>query len=134
MMPKIGDRVHVRPAEGEAVQRGRDLFGQFLPPDGAEVVWDAYHQQRLQDGSLVLRPEHYHRARLEAALPQREQAAEALKARLEALKGQGPKADPKELEACSKELAALEAERKQMVAQLEALEGRGPKKSTGGEG
>ena len=133
-MPKIGDRVHVTPAPGEAVQRGRDLFGQFLPPNGAEVVWDAYHQQRLQDGSLVLPPEHYHRARLEVALRQREQAAQARKAQLEALKSQGAKADPKEVEACGKELAALEAERKQMVAQLEALEGRGPKKSTGGEG
>lgn len=64
-MPKPGDRVFVRPVKGEAVQRGRDLFGQFLPPEGAEVTWELYHQQRLQDGSILLPPAHYHAERID---------------------------------------------------------------------
>lgn len=46
----------MRPASAERIQRGAGLFGQFLPDDGAEVVWDEFHAARLQDGSIRLGP------------------------------------------------------------------------------
>lgn len=67
-MPNLGDRVHVRPAKGCVVQRGKDLFEQFLHADGAEVLWDTYHEARLADGSLLLSPASYHAQRIESRL------------------------------------------------------------------
>lgn len=54
MHPCIGDRVFVMPAKGELVQRGADLFDQFLPQAGAWVVWDSFHVARIRDGSIVM--------------------------------------------------------------------------------
>ena len=54
-MPNFGDRVYVRPAAGLQVQRAVGMYGQFLPEDGAEVVWDEFHHARLADGSIGLR-------------------------------------------------------------------------------
>lgn len=53
-MPNFGDRVYVRPAAGLQVQRAAGMYGQFLPPEGTEVVWDEFHHSRLADGSIVL--------------------------------------------------------------------------------
>lgn len=53
-MPNIGDRVYVRPAPGLQVQRAAGMYGQFLPPDGMDVLWDDFHEARLCDGSIHL--------------------------------------------------------------------------------
>ncbi len=53
-MPNFGDRVHVRPAPGLQVQRAAGMYGQFLPPDGMEVVWDEFHAARLAAGEVTL--------------------------------------------------------------------------------
>lgn len=53
-MPNIGDRVYVRPRPGHQVQRGAGLYGQFLPDDGMEVLWDEFHQARANDGSMLV--------------------------------------------------------------------------------
>lgn len=50
--PEIGDRVYVKPSPGEMVQRGANMFEQFLPPAGAWVIWDSFHVSRLCDGSI----------------------------------------------------------------------------------
>ena len=53
-MPNLGDRVYVRPASGLQVQRASGMYGQFLPADGMEVLWDEFHHARLADGSIHL--------------------------------------------------------------------------------
>jgi len=56
-MPNFGDRVFVRPRDGQRVQRGAGLHGQFLPDEGQSVLWDEFHQARLHDGSLLIEDE-----------------------------------------------------------------------------
>lgn len=51
-MPNIGDRVHVRPRGALQVQRGDNLFGQVLPAEGMDCVWDDYLQARMQEGAI----------------------------------------------------------------------------------
>ena len=99
---QFGERVHVRPRPGHRVQRGKDLFDQFLPAEGQEVTWDEFHQARLQDGSILLPPEHYHAERLAGALT-REREAHAL------LEG-------KEAEVCAARIEALSEEREALLA------------------
>jgi hypothetical protein len=62
--PSLGQKVRVWPAVGVRVQDGADRFGQFLSPDGREVVWDVYWARRLLDGSV-----HLHDPRPAAAPP-----------------------------------------------------------------
>lgn len=55
--PRIGERVRVRPANPSiAVQRGEGLYGQFLPPDGQECLWDEFLHRRLCEGSVTWEP------------------------------------------------------------------------------
>jgi len=54
-MPHHGDRVFVRPSRPtEQVQRGEGLYGQFIAPEGQEVVCDGFISARLTDGSLIV--------------------------------------------------------------------------------
>ncbi len=68
-MPRIGDRLVVRPRHGLQVQRGADLFGQVLPQEGQEVTWDHYLEGRHQAGEIELGPEHYAGHRPAAVAP-----------------------------------------------------------------
>jgi hypothetical protein len=54
--PKIGERVLVVPREGLRVQRGEFMYGQFLPPQGQEVLWDEFLHQRLNEGAITWEP------------------------------------------------------------------------------
>jgi len=57
MIPTIGERVHVRPSRsGLRVQRGDNLFNQFLPDEGADCIWDNFLAQRLSEGAVVVSP------------------------------------------------------------------------------
>jgi len=52
--PLNGQRVRAIPSPGVQIQRSAKSFGQFLPPEGDEVIFDNYHRQRLQEGSLLV--------------------------------------------------------------------------------
>lgn len=68
--PRDGERVSVRPASPALrVQRGDGLHGQFLPPEGAECIWDAFLHRRWLEGAIVWQP-------LERAAPDPTRAAE----------------------------------------------------------
>lgn len=55
--PRMGERVVARPTNPRVpVQRGAGLFGQFLPPEGQEVLWDQFLHQRLAEGSIAWAP------------------------------------------------------------------------------
>jgi hypothetical protein len=54
--PKIGERVRVIPTDGRRVQRGEFMFGQFLPPQGQEVLWDDFLHARLSEGAIRWEP------------------------------------------------------------------------------
>ena len=38
------------------VQRGENMYGQFLPPDGQEVLWDEFLHRRFNEGALSWKP------------------------------------------------------------------------------
>lgn len=51
--PRIGERVYVRPSNPAVrVQRGDGLYTQFLPAEGAEVLWDEFLHRRLCEGAI----------------------------------------------------------------------------------
>lgn len=55
--PRTGERVHVRPSNPSVpVQRGDGLFGQFLPPQGQECLWDDFLHRRWCEGSVTWSP------------------------------------------------------------------------------
>lgn len=55
--PRMGERVRVRPTNPLVpVQRGARLYGQFLPAEGQEVLWDEFLHQRLVEGSIAWAP------------------------------------------------------------------------------
>lgn len=55
--PQIGERVYVRPTNPSVrVQRGDGLYGQFLPADGQECIWDPFLHCRLAEGVIEWRP------------------------------------------------------------------------------
>lgn len=55
--PDIGARVFVRPTcPSVRVQRGQELYNAFLPPEGAEVLWDEFLLRRLEEGVIEWRP------------------------------------------------------------------------------
>lgn len=54
--PQNGERVHVIPTPGMKVQRGENMYGQFLAPDGQEVLWDEFLHARLAEGAISWRP------------------------------------------------------------------------------
>lgn len=52
--PQLGQRVIARPANPAVrVQRGENLFGQFLAPHGQEVLWDDFLQRRAEEGAVL---------------------------------------------------------------------------------
>lgn len=55
--PQIGERVFVRPTNPSVrVQRGEGLYGQFLPVEGLECLWDDFLHCRLAEGVIEWRP------------------------------------------------------------------------------
>lgn len=54
--PQNGERVLVIPTPGMKVQRGENMYGQFLAPDGQEVLWDEFLHRRLNEGALSWKP------------------------------------------------------------------------------
>jgi hypothetical protein len=50
------------------------MFGQFLPPDGQEVLWDDFLHARLAEGAITWKPAPLPDpvAEVEAALAERE--------------------------------------------------------------
>lgn len=54
LTPQPGQRVIARPANPAVrVQRGENLFGQFLAPQGQEVLWDEFLQRRAEEGAVL---------------------------------------------------------------------------------
>lgn len=51
---KLGDRVKVKPKQGLKVQRSESAFGQFLPPEGGEVLVDSFLMGRIDCGELEI--------------------------------------------------------------------------------
>lgn len=57
LTPQLGQRVIARPANPAVrVQRGENLFGQFLAPHGQEVLWDDFLQRRAEEGAVLWQP------------------------------------------------------------------------------
>lgn len=55
--PKHGERVIARPLNPAIpVQRGDNLFGQMLSPDGQQVIWDDYLDRRFDEGCIIAEP------------------------------------------------------------------------------
>lgn len=55
--PRIGERVVVRPTNPAVpVQRGDQVYGQFLPPDGQECLWDDFLHRRWLEGAVSFEP------------------------------------------------------------------------------
>jgi hypothetical protein len=51
---QVGQAIRVWPRPGLLVVEQPDIPGRFLSPEGAEVVWSAWWQRRLDDGSVFL--------------------------------------------------------------------------------
>lgn len=52
-----GTRVFVRPVSPLVrVQRAEGLYGQFLPSEGQEVLWDSFLHKRLLEGAITVEP------------------------------------------------------------------------------
>ena len=55
--PTLGERVYVRPVSPQMpVQRAEGVYGQFLPAEGAEVLWDSFLHRRLEEGAIRWEP------------------------------------------------------------------------------
>lgn len=50
-------RVFVRPVSPQVrVQRAEGMYGQFLPSEGQEVLWDSFLHKRLLEGAITVEP------------------------------------------------------------------------------
>lgn len=54
--PQNGERVHVIPTPGMKVQRGENMFGQFIAAKGELLLWDEFLHRRLEEGALSWKP------------------------------------------------------------------------------
>lgn len=54
--PQNGERVLVIPTPGMKVQRGENMFGQFIAAKGEPLLWDEFLHRRLEEGALSWKP------------------------------------------------------------------------------